>query len=154
MLAVQSWRAETPQTSSRSASACTTSNKSLIVLTTQDVVERLTRDLAAEEATVLKRLEDEKRALLTAMAASTRKHQAEDLQSELATMKYESELKEFEDKCMRSFYSEKFDWIQDVNSPTAIRTDPWDFSPASARCIASASLDALPDVETMYYIQE
>jgi len=70
------------------------------------VIEQITRELEAEEQIILKRLEDEKLKLLSEISSPIQtilELSMTDLQNELATMRYENELRELEDEYFRSF---------------------------------------------------
>ena len=75
------------------------------------VLERITQELEAEEAIILKRLEDEKQKLLNEISMPMQKilePSVTELQNELATMRYENELRELEDEYFRTFCNEGF----------------------------------------------
>ena len=72
----------------------------------QHVIEQITRELEAEQEIILKCLEDEKLKLLSEISTPMQTILdpcMTDLQNELATMRYENELRELEDEYFQTF---------------------------------------------------
>lgn len=142
--AVNSWRYNTPR--SMLSNSCVGSDNIDSCQGSQYVIERITRELAAEEEVILKRLNDEKCKLLSEISTPIQMIQIDVAETDAATIRYENELRELEEMYVREFYGGPFDRFT------------YETKSVSPKCAITEafvlSLEPFNGSETIYYIQE